>query len=103
MWVLGLVSKVPVPDRLTRRHVTIEFSPYGLLLPAETRRVLLQQIALRPYQARGVVLPHLIFQRAVSRRRQRHAGVDGMQLRGGLEPALLGGNRGTCEANQHGE
>jgi hypothetical protein len=26
-----------------------------------------------------------------------------MQLRRGLEPALLGGDRGTCEANQHGE
>jgi len=61
-------SRVRSTVRLTRR-VTVELSPYRLLLSAETRRVLFQQITLRPHQARGVVLPHLILQRVVSRRR----------------------------------
>ena len=49
------------------RSEAIEFSPYRLLLPAETRRVLLQQFALRPHEASGVVLSHLLLQRIVCR------------------------------------
>ena len=47
------------------RSVAVEFSPYRLLLPAETRRVLLQQFALRPHEASRVVLSHLLLQRIV--------------------------------------
>jgi hypothetical protein len=44
---IGGDSRVRSTVRLMRR-VTVELSPYPLLLSAETRRVLLQQIALRP-------------------------------------------------------
>src|SRR5271169_3950180 len=66
-------------SRLTRR-VAVELSADSLLLAAEARRVLLQELALRPHKLSGVVLSHLLLQRIVRRCRQRHAGVYREQL-----------------------
>jgi hypothetical protein len=50
----------PKELQLTRRGVAVELAADRLLLPAETRRVLLQQFALGAHQTGGVILPHLL-------------------------------------------
>jgi hypothetical protein len=81
------------PKELARPDIVVKLSTDRLLLAAETRRVLLQQLSLRGLQAGGVVLPHLPLKRTCCRRRQRQAGVDGVQLRERLHRARLGGDR----------
>ena len=46
-------------SRLTRR-VAVELSADRLLLAAQARRVLLEELALRPHKLSGVVLSHLL-------------------------------------------
>jgi len=73
--------------KLSRRGVAVELAADRLLLPAETRRILLQQIALGADQAGGIILPHLLLDRTGCWRRQRQAGVDGVELQARLHPA----------------
>src|SRR5215472_15830076 len=87
---------------LTRR-VTVEFSTDRQLLAPEARMVLLEELALRPHELSGVVLPHLLLNRVIRRCRQRQAGVDGMQLERRSGAAVLGSNGSCREACRDGE
>src|SRR5271167_40973 len=99
---LSKVDSIISGRTLTWSAVAVKLAPDRSLLPAETGRVLLQQLALRAPQARGVVFSHLLLQRTVCRRGQRHTGVDSVQLDGRLGPAFLSSDRGTSEAGQDG-
>src|SRR5712691_4074562 len=89
-------------DALLRPHVAIQLMADRQLVARQTRRVLLQQLALRASQAGGVVLAHLRLERAVRRGGQRHVGVDGARLRNRRDLPLLRGSGHTREAGQDG-
>src|ERR1700732_2728695 len=87
---------------LTRPREAVELMANGNLAVRQPRRVLLQQLALRPHQLSGVVVLHLLLQRAGRRRRKRHTGVNRMwwsQVR--HTAALLGGRRGGCKRREY--
>src|SRR4029077_1784704 len=90
------------PSWLTR-CVAVKLSADRQLLAAEARRVLLEELALRPLKLRGVALSHLLLKRIVGGCRERQAGIDGMQLHMSSGTALLGGSGGCHEACQYGK
>src|SRR5205823_1861352 len=72
-------------------------------VPLRARRarwVLLQQILLRAPQLSGVVILHLLLQRAGCRGRQGHAWVHDVWRLGDRRAALLGRHRGGCKRSQ---
>src|ERR1700687_1900669 len=68
-------------SRLTRSGIAVERVTDRQLLAAHARRVLLQQVTLRPHQLGGVILLHLLLQRTGCRCRRELVGVDGVRRR----------------------
>src|SRR3984893_14609555 len=88
--------------RLTRPREAVELMADGNLAVRQPRRVLLQQLTLRPHQLSGVVVLHLLLQRAGRRRRTGHAPVDRMQWSEGRQTAaLLGSRRGGRKRREY--
>lgn len=58
--MVGAEPVRPKELNLTRRGVAVELAADRLFLPAEPRRVLLQQLALCAQETSGVILPHLL-------------------------------------------
>src|ERR1700736_2600679 len=85
---------------LTRPREAVELMADGHLAVRQPRRVLLQQLALRPHQLSGVVVLHLLLQRAGRRCRKGHAAVDRMWRQVRHTAALLGSRRGSCKRRE---
>src|SRR5437868_14297269 len=83
-------------SELAWRREAVELMADGHLTAAQTRLVLLQQLALRAHQLSGVVVLHLLLQRAGRGCRKRRARVErlGRRVR---HTAALGDRRGGGE------
>src|SRR5260370_13913070 len=90
------------PSGLAWRREAVELVADGNLAVRQPRRVLLQQLALRPHQLSGVVVLHLLLQRAGRRCRKRHTGVDRM-WRSPVRhtAAVLGNPRGARKRREY--